>query len=298
LDAGGQDLFGRSSLYDLALRWRRFPSKNRAMSSSKSRNNMPDKNIYSEVKGAIGHIVLNRPDKRNALTWDMWSSLGEMVDQLEADPAVKVIVVRGVNDVAFAAGADIVEFESVYSTKESSMAYTKAMQDSEAKLSRVTKPTIAMIQGPCIGAGCAIAMCCDMRFGDDTASFAVPPARLGLTYSLADTKRLVDVIGPSNAKDMMFTARVVKAGEAAQIGLVNRLFASDALREKTKQYAVTISSLSSFTNQATKKTVQAILDGAEDDTDDTRQLFMDAFQGLDFKEGRSAFMEKRKPKFS
>ena len=259
---------------------------------------MSHEQIYLKIDDSIAQIVLNRPDKRNALTWDMWTRLGEIVDELEGNDAIKAVIVRGVDATAFAAGADIVEFETVYAEQDTSVAYTNAMQDSERKLARLEKPTVALIQGPCIGAGCGIAMCCDVRFADDTASFAIPPARLGLAYSLGDTKRLVDVIGPARAKDMMYTARLVKAEEAYHMGLIDRLVGADELHASVDKYVGSIASLSRFTNQTTKRTVQMILDGAEDDTDDTRAHFMKAFSGEDFQEGRAAFLEKRKPKFT
>ncbi len=259
---------------------------------------MSQDQLYLQINESVAQIVLNRPDKRNALTWAMWTRLGEIVDELTGRDDVRAVVVRGVDDTAFAAGADIVEFETVYAAQETSVAYTNAMQDSERKLARLEKPTIALIQGPCIGAGCAIAMCCDVRFADDTATFAIPPARLGLAYSLGDTKRLVDVIGPSRAKDMMYTARLVKAEEAYHMGLIDRLVGADDLQAAVDKYVGAITSLSRFTNATTKRTVQMILDGAIDDTDDTREHFMNAFQGDDFQEGRAAFLEKRKPKFT
>ena len=259
---------------------------------------MGQETVYIERHDAISHIVLNRPDKRNALTWEMWRLLGKHADALEADDTIKAVIIRGVDDSAFAAGADIVEFKSVYADEETSIAYTRDMQDAQNKMSGLSKPTIAMIQGPCIGAGCAIAMCADVRFADASASFAVPPARLGLVYSLADTKRLVDVIGPSRAKDMIFTARAVKAEEAQAIGLINRLESAETLASETGVYAKSICALSRYTTGSAKKIVRMILDGVAGDTDETRQMFIDAFNAEDFQEGRAAFLEKRKPKFT
>jgi len=253
--------------------------------------------IYIERHGPIAHIVLNRPEKRNALTLAMWKALGALAAELDGDPTVKVVIVRGVDAAAFAAGADIDEFQTVYATPETGLEYTLAMAAAEARLSRLSKPTIALIQGPCIGAGCAIALSCDMRFADHTAKFCVPPARLGLVYSLADTKRLVDAVGAAKAKDMLFTAKVLKADEAMAIGLVDCVLESENLASHTNATARSICSVSGMSTSAAKKIIQMIQDGVTDDNKETRAMFMDAFSGKDFSEGRAAFIEKRRPKF-
>ncbi len=254
--------------------------------------------IFIERYGSIAHIVLNRPDKRNALTLAMWKELGNLAVELDVDPTVKVVIVRGADGSAFAAGADIDEFETVYATPASGLDYTLAMANAEAQLSRLSKPAIAMIQGPCIGAGLAIALCCDMRFADNSALFCVPPARLGLVYSLADTKRLVDAVGAAKAKDMLFTAKVLRADGAEAIGLVDDVFEAEALATHVDATARSICCLSGMTASAAKKIIQMIQGGVADDTDETRALFMDAFSGKDFQEGRAAFLEKRRPKFN
>ena len=259
---------------------------------------MAHDSVYLDTSGPVARIVLNRPSKKNALTWEMWKQIDAIADQLESDDAIRAVIVSGVDETAFAAGADIVEFESVYSTPETSIAYTKSMQDAQNKLARLSKPLIAQIQGPCMGAGCAIAMCADVRFADPTARFSVPPARLGLVYSLADTKRLVDVIGPSHAKDLIYTARVVKAEEAADMGLVNRLCEPSDIQDSIVSYVESICRNSRFSTQATNQVVNMILSGVDDDTDETRALFIEAFGGDDFQEGRAAFLDKRKPKFT
>ena len=155
-----------------------------------------------------------------------------------------------------------------------------------------------MISGACIGGGCGIALACDLRFADDTATFGITPAKLGLAYGLYDTKRLVDAVGPANAKDILFTGRLFPATEALTLGLIDRRFESDALREQTIAYAQTICNASQFTTRASKKIIQMIVDGEISDTDETRALFAQAFHNEDFKEGSKAFMEKRKPKFT
>ncbi len=254
--------------------------------------------IFVDKQGPVADLVLNRPDKRNALTWEMWRQLGDCIEALETDTDIKVVIVRGADETAFAAGADIEEFGTVYADADTGREYSDTMLASEQKLFSLTKPTIAQIQGPCMGAGLAIALCCDVRIADSSAKFALPPARLGLAYGLFDTKRLVDAVGPSTAKHMIFTAATLSADDALAAGLVDQLHDGDNVAKAVAAYAEKICSLSRYSTLATKKIVRMIVDGAFEETEETRRLFLDAFQGEDFKEGRAAFLEKRKPKFT
>jgi enoyl-CoA hydratase len=247
--------------------------------------------------GAVATIVLNRPDKRNALTTAMWQRLGEMVDAADADPSVKVIVVTGAGQ-AFAAGADIDEFAAVFSDPRAADAAASVTYQAQKRLHRNRKPTIAKIRGACVGGGCGIALCCDLRFADTTARLGITPGKLGLIYSLSDTKRLVDLVGPAKARDILYTGRILDAVEAERIGLVDRIVVPEKLDDSVAAYAAEICATSQFSARGTKQIVQQILDGATDDTAATRQLFVDAFAGADFKEGFSAFGAKRKPNFT
>ena len=254
--------------------------------------------IYLEKDGPIGWLVLNQPAKRNALSKAMWAAMPDLLADAASDKSICVVVVRGVDERAFAAGADISEFEAVHATPDSSQAYNRIVQLAEKQLARFPKPTIAMIQGPCVGGGCGIAVACDLRFADETARFGIPPAKLGLVYSLDDTKLVVDKIGPARAMDMLYTGRLVDAPEALQIGLIDRLLAPADIETTTREYCATIAAGSQFTVRATKKIVRMILDSTATDTEETLKMFDDAFRGEDYVEGRSAFMEKRKAKFT
>lgn len=259
---------------------------------------MTKKAIYLEKDGAIGWLVLNQPDRRNALSQAMWDAIPGLLENAEQDRDIRVVVVRGVDEKAFAAGADISEFETVHASPDSSQAYNRIVQRAERALSRFSKPTIAMIQGPCVGGGCGIAVACDLRFADETSRFGIPPAKLGLVYSLHDTKLVVDKIGPARAMDMIYTGRLVDAAEALRIGLIDRLWAPAEIESETRTYCESLTQASQFSVRATKKIVRMILDGVAEDTEETLKMFDDAFRGEDFIEGRSAFMEKRKPKFT
>jgi len=248
--------------------------------------------------GAIAEIVLNRPDKRNAVDWEMWRALRDAVAGLGAAAEIRAVVVRGADATAFAAGADLEELARVFSDETSAKAYTRDLQDAQEGLARLALPTIALIRGPCIGAGCGIALACDIRWADRSARFAFPPAKLGLVYGLAETKRLVNIVGPSRAKHMLFSAATLDAEEALSIGLVDRVVEAGDIGAETRAYAQAIASLSGASVRVAKRFVHMILDGAGEESDATRQVFIDAFKGADAREGLAAFREKRKPRFS
>jgi enoyl-CoA hydratase/carnithine racemase len=252
--------------------------------------------VYARRDGPVATLYLNRPAKRNALTMDMWRRLMTLVEEADRDTAVKVIVVTGEGE-AFAAGADIDEFERTFSDPKVADQVAEITYESQKRLARNLKPTIAKVRGACIGGGCGIAICCDLRFADPTAKFAITPGKLGLIYSLADTKRLVDTVGAPRAKDILYTGRVLDAVEAHAVGLVDRLVPAAELDDAVRAYAGEIAAASQFSARGTKRIVQMILDGAIDDDRDTRRLFVDAFSGADFKEGFTAFSQKRKPVF-
>ncbi len=253
--------------------------------------------VYMDRDGAVATIHLNRPEKRNALSQAMWLRLAELVQEADADQSVKVIVVTGEGQ-AFAAGADIDEFRQTFTDPKAAEATADITYRVQKILHRNAKPTIAKIRGACVGGGCGVALCCDMRFADTTAKMGITPAKLGLIYTVTDTSRLVDAVGPAKAKDILYTGRILDAEEAFRIGLVDRLVAPGDLDAVVAEYAAQICATSQFTARGTKKIVQMLLDGEIDDNAETRAMFVDAFKGEDFKEGFAAFTEKRKPNFT
>jgi enoyl-CoA hydratase len=253
--------------------------------------------VYMDREGAVATIHLNRPEKRNALSVAMWAELITLVEQADADAAIKVVVVTGEGQ-AFAAGADIDEFARVFTDPKAAEAVADMTYRAQKRLHRNAKPTIAKIRGACVGGGCGVALCCDLRFADPTAKLGITPGKLGLIYTLADTKRLVDAVGAATAKDILYTGRILAADEALKVGLIDRLVAPADLDKAVADFAAEICMASQFSARGTKAIVQQILDGAKDDTPATRKLFIDAFQEPDFKEGFTAFTEKRKPKFT
>lgn len=259
---------------------------------------MGDSAVLLEKCDSIGWLVLNQPDKRNALSQAMWATIPELLSRAEKDKEILTLVIRGSNELAFASGADISEFSTVHATAQSSQKYNRIVHEAERCLSLFPKPTIAMIQGPCVGGGCGLALACDLRFADTTALFAIPPSNLGLVYSLQGTKLLMDKVGPGLTRDMLYSGRKVTAKEAFHSGLIERLEEPSNIRRVTEDYCNELSKRSQFSINATKKIVQKILDGVTADTPETLELFDSAFQGEDYQEGTAAFLQKRDPNFT
>ena len=252
--------------------------------------------IYLERSGAAAHLVLNTPAKKNALSEAMWSAIPRLLTEAEADPAVRVLVVRGTGG-AFAAGADISEFEEVYATAERADAYSAAIAAALDGLAAFPRPTLAAIEGACVGGGCGLALACDLRFAAEGSTFGITPGKLGLVYPLNDTRRLIDAVGVSAAKDILFTARLLGAQEARALGLIDRLVEPAALMTAVDGWVALAAKASGTSAAVTKQIITRILGGQVSDDAETKKLFLDAFRGPDFREGYRAFLEKRAPDF-
>jgi enoyl-CoA hydratase/carnithine racemase len=235
--------------------------------------------------GAVATLVLNRPDSHNAINLGMYQALPGVLAEIDADRSVKVLVVRGAGRRAFASGADISEFKQVRAAAEQA-------------LEGMSKPTIAMVHGYCIGGGCGLALACDLRFADEQASFAITPAKLGLVYSLESTKRLVDLVGPAQAKWVLMSGQRVQAQRAHQIGIADELVAGDDLEKLTYEFAELLCTRAQFSVRATKQIVSRIVAGQATDDDATRELRNSSFDTEDYAEGVRAFLEKRRPQFT
>lgn len=242
-------------------------------------------------------LTLDRPEKRNALSQAMWQALPEAVAAVEAEAGAKLLIVTGAAG-HFAAGADISEFDVVYADRAASGVYARAAYEGVEAVGRLSKPSIAMIRGACVGGGMAIALACDLRLAATNARLGITPAKLGIMYNLADTKRLVETVGPSAAKDILFTGRIMGADEALGLRLVDTVHAPEALKAAVLEKAAAICANSQWTTRKAKALVRMILNGASDDDAATRAWFLDAVEGEDFKEGRAAFMAKRTPNFT
>jgi len=258
---------------------------------------MSDK-LIAEKDGAIGWITFNNPAKHNAVSKDMWDGLADAVDAFNADDEVRVIVLKGAGDKAFVAGADISKFEDERASEAAIAAYAESVTRGYNTVMASPKPTIAMIRGYCIGGGTGIAVCCDMRICADDAQFGVPAAKLGLGYSYEHIRKLVDLVGPSAAKEIFYTARRFNAEEAKGMRLANRVVPAGELESYVRTYAETIAGNAPLTVKSVKAIVGEIMKDPDDQNLDLcKQLYDGCFDSEDYIEGRRAFMEKRKPNF-
>ncbi len=250
--------------------------------------------VTLSVKGSIATITLDRPDKKNALSQAMWQRIPAIFAKAQEEGA-RAVILTGAGG-SFAAGADISEFETVYATPESAAAYSADIAQAMDAVAGCALPVIAQVEGACVGGGCGLALASDLRFAATNAKFAITPSKLGLVYSLNDTKRLVDAVGFSRAKDILFSGRLIKADEALAIGLVDELV--DNVQAAVETYVHSMVANSGFSLRTTKEIIGQISAGQMADDDKTLGLFLSAFEGQDFKEGYKAFLEKRKPGFS
>ncbi len=253
--------------------------------------------LLAEIEGPIGWMTFNKPERRNAVSLDMWEAMPEILHRFESDPAVRVVVLKGAGDKAFVSGADISQFERARSSEESNAHYEQVTERAGRALAECGKPTIAMIRGFCIGGGLGIAIGCDIRIAADDSKFGIPASRLGVGYGASGVKKLVDLVGPSFTKEIFFTARHFTAKEALTMGLVNRVVSAAEIEAFTRGYCATIADNAPKTIDTLKRTVAEVLRGHEADWALCDRLVKACFASEDFIEGRRAFMEKRRPVF-
>ncbi len=244
-----------------------------------------------QIDDAVARLLIDRPEKRNAFDQSMWEALPGLVATADADSSIRVIVLQSAVGGIFCAGADIGE---LFANKDDAVwrtANQAAINRAQNVLTRAAKPTIAFIDGDCVGGGTGLALACDIRIATERSRIGITPANLGLVYPLHDTKLLVDLIGPAQAKRMLFGAELLSANEAQRIGLIEHIAdisdATERLWASKSQHSLT----------NIKRFIRSILDGQIDDNDATRKVFANAFKGPDFLEGSQAFVAKRKPEF-
>src|ERR1700722_361416 len=244
----------------------------------------------------LARVVLNRPERRNAITSAMWRALPAIRAAIEAREDLLVTLVEG-EGAHFSAGADIAELGDIYPDPAATRDFGDAMQNGLKALMDLDRPTIAIIRGVAIGAGLGLALACDLRFCAADAHLAITPAKLGLIYGHAETRRLIELVGPSRAKDLLFTARRIETDEALAIGLIDRRVET-ALHETVLGYARGLADMSQMSIRGGKRAIDAIAAGMSREAPAYRALTEAAALGPDFSEGRAAFAEKRAAKFA
>src|SRR6266576_1184262 len=257
-----------------------------------------DGKVLQSVTDGVGVVTFNNPEKRNAMSLEMWEGLGSAPIALRDDPDVRVVVLVGAGDKAFVPGADISQFEKTRHNAEASEEYSKKSAAQRALLADYPKPTIASIRGFCLGGGMQVAMLADIRIAAENSQFGIPAARLGIAYGFDGLRNLVSLVGPSWARLLMYTGMRIDSAEAVRIGLVDRVVPDTELWSATIEIARTISGNAPLAVQAAKITIAQVLkDPDKRDMDAIKAIGTACMDSEDFREGRRAFMEKRKPHF-
>jgi enoyl-CoA hydratase len=246
--------------------------------------------VRAEVDGAVGTLVIDHPARRNAMSLAMYAAVPAAVASVVAAPAVRVVILRGAGDVAFGAGSDISEFPEKR-TGAAAQHYNEVEELAVRAIEAIPVPVLALVHGPCMGGGAGMALCADIRFAADDATFAIPPAKLGVGYPAASTERLRAAVGVSRAKDLIFSGRVIDALEALRIGLVDAVVPKAELDAHVAAYAAQITRNAPLTIAAAKL---ALDHGA---TDATAAAIGACYSSADYAEGIRAFGEKRRPVF-
>jgi enoyl-CoA hydratase/carnithine racemase len=265
---------------------------------AQNQKSFADGKILKSVTDGVGIITFNNPEKRNAMSMEMWEGLGTALIELREDDNVRVVILTGAGDKAFMSGADISQFEKNRRNAQANEDYNRKSDAQRALLAEYPKPTISCIRGFCLGGGMQIAMLTDMRFAAEDSQFGIPAAKLGIAYGFEGLRHLVSLVGPSWARLILYTGMRISSTEALRIGLVDRVIANDRLWDETLEIARTISGNAPLAVKAAKITIAQVLkDKDERDMGAIKAIGTACMDSEDFREGRQAFMEKRQPKF-
>lgn len=258
--------------------------------------NHPTDKMLARKDGSIGWMTFNNPARRNALSYEMRLAILQILEDFEKDDSIRVIVMHGAGDKSFVAGADISQFDSMRATPEQQAEYERVSQAVQTRYATLAKPLIAMIRGFCLGGGLQTALAADLRIASDDSTFGIPAGRLGIAYGWPSVAKLVEIVGPAKAKDILFTARRIPALEAYQLGLVNRVVPAADLEDKVREVAATIAANAPLSIIAAKRAIDELVkDPANRDEAGAKAAGKRAMESEDFIEGRRAFMEKRTP---
>ncbi len=250
--------------------------------------------MIGKKDGHIGWMTFNNPDRRNAMSLEMWEAVAEIMVDFQADENIRVVVMQGAGDKAFVSGADISQFEKERADAAASERYAQRSEAGRKAIREFDRPIIAMIRGFCMGGGLGIAMSADLRFAAEGSTFGIPAARLSIAYTGENIVNLYNLVGPSRAKDILYSARRFPAEEALTMGLINRVFAADQLEAETRAYCDTLAENAPLSIKA-HKVILGELSKKQPDYSKIDAVAETCFNSADYKEGRTAFMEKRKP---
>jgi enoyl-CoA hydratase/carnithine racemase len=254
--------------------------------------------MLASREGGVGFVTFNQPEKRNAMSIEMWQGLAEILGEFAADDTIGVVVMSGAGDKAFVSGADISQFEKNRKDADAQKEYERLTGVGRDALNAFPKPIIARIRGFCMGGGLAIAMATDLRIASPDSQFGIPAARLSIAYAPDSVRKLIDLVGPAHARMILYTARRIDAQEAERIGLINHCVPVEDLDKAVMEIAHTIAENAPLSVQASKLTISEMLkDESQRDMAAIKAIGERCFNSADYKEGRTAFMEKRRPKF-
>jgi enoyl-CoA hydratase/carnithine racemase len=254
--------------------------------------------LQLEIDGPVARIAFNRADKRNAISQAMWEAFPRLVEAAVAERGVRALVIQSATPAMFSAGADIGEFAEKARDPVWQAGNRQALRGAQLAISRAPVPTLAIVDGDCVGAGCGVALACDMRIASSRARFGITPAKLGLVYPLHDIKLLVDLVGPGQARRILYTGELLSADEALVIGLIEMGTTVEALSREAELLIARIAENAPSSTTALKGLVRRVLDGDRDDDAASAAIFDGAFAGADFAEGLAAFAARRKPVFA
>jgi len=258
----------------------------------------PTPHIKSWCEDTVGHMQFNRPKNKNAISAQMWAAIPQIMAQLDRNNTIRSIVLSGAGTDSFSAGADISEFSANRTDKAAAHTYEDLNIKAFAAIANSPKPTIARISGFCMGGGLALALSCDLRIAAENAVFCLPPAKLGLAYPIEGIRQLLNIVSPSIAKEMIYTARRLNALEASRTGLVNQVTTSDQLEDTVADLCDIIARNAPLTITASKQTIDELQRNRENpDMEKLKNLSAKCFDSDDYREGQAAFAEKREPVF-